>query len=209
MTKLLYIKASPRAERSISLGLADAFVAEYKANHPGAEVDEIDLWDANLPEFDGDSAAAKVSFFGEPAMNEKQLTVFDELTRIFNRFNSADDYLFGVPLWNFGVPYKLKQYIDLLSMPSLLFGWDPAQGYIGLLKNKRATAIHTSAILMPGLSKAYGVDHASPHLRDWLNFAGVEDVSTVWYYGNKMRDEAATEVAYAQALSEVHQAARR
>lgn len=209
MKKLLYIKASPRAERSVSIKLADTFVAEYKLNHPDAVIDEIELWDARLPEFDGDSAAAKVSFFGEPAMNEKQLTVFDELTNIFNRFNAADDYLFAIPLWNFGLPYKLKQYIDLLTMPSLLFGFDPAVGYLPLLKNKRATAIYTSAILMPGLSKAYGTDHASAHLADWLEFAGVNDVRTLWYYGNKMRDEAATQIAYDQVLADVRMAAQR
>lgn len=209
MTKLLYVKASPRAERSISIKLADAFVAEYKLTHPDAEIDEIELWDAELPEFDGDSAAAKVSFFGEPAMNERQVTVFEELTNIFNRFNAADDYVFAIPMWNFGVPYKLKQYIDLLSMPSLLFGWDPAQGYLGLLKNKRATAIYTAAILTPGLSKAYGTDHTSPFMTDWLNFAGVEDVRTVWYYGNKMRDEAGAQIAFEAAVAEARAAARR
>ncbi|NJK28566.1 MAG: hypothetical protein HC925_09240 [Coleofasciculaceae cyanobacterium SM2_3_26] len=84
----------------------------------------------------------KMSFFGETAMDDKQQTLYDELVRIFNQFNSADDYLFSVPMWNFGVPWKLKLYIDLLTMPNTLFGFDPAVGYIGLLKNKRATAVY-------------------------------------------------------------------
>jgi FMN-dependent NADH-azoreductase len=209
MTRLLYVKASPRAERSISIKLADTYLATYRDKNPHADIDEIDLWAANLPEFDGDSAAAKVSFFGEPEMNARQRTVYDELVAIFNRFNAADDYLFAVPMWNFGVPYKLKQYIDILSMPSTLFGFDPATGYIGLLKGKRATAIHTAAIYMPGLSKAYGTDHTSPYLVDWLNFAGIEDVATVWYYGNKMRNEADAHAAYEQAAAQAMQAALR
>ena len=209
MPKLLYVKASPRAERSVSIRLADAYVTEYMLKYPDAEIDEIDLWQANLPEFDGNSAAAKVSFFGEPEMNDKQRKVYEELVNLFSRFNLADDYLFAAPLWNFGVPYKLKQYIDLLTMPGTLFSWDPATGYGGLLKNKRATTIHTAAIFMPGLPKSYGTDHMTEYLTDWLNFAGVSDISTVWYYGSKMRNEAETKAAYEQALAESRTAARR
>ena len=209
MTRLLYIKASPRAERSISIKLADAYLAAYKEKQPDLQVDEIELWNANLPEFDGDSAAAKVSFFGEPEMNSKQRTVYEELVNIFNRFNEADEYLFAVPMWNFGVPYKLKQYIDLLTMPGTLFGFEPAKGYIGLLKGKRATAVYTAAIYMPGLPKSYGTDHTTPHLTDWLNFAGVEDVTTIWYYGSKMRNEGDTKVAYDQAVAEARAAGLR
>lgn len=207
MRKLLYVKASPRAEKSISIQLADAYVTAYKEKYPGAIIDEIDLWQANLPEFDGDSAAAKVSFFGEPAMNDKQKTVYDELVAIFNRFNAADDYLFATPMWNFGVPYKLKQYIDLLSMPGTLFGFEPEKGYIGLLKNKRATIVSTAAIYMPGLSKAYGTDYVTPYLTDWLNFAGINEVTSVWFYGSKMTGEAENKAAFEKAQAEARTAA--
>ncbi len=209
MRKLLYVKASPRDDKSVSIKLANEYVAAYKEKYPDAVIDVIDLWQANLPEFDGDSAAAKVSFFGEPAMNAKQKTVYEELVAIFNRFNAADDYLFATPLWNFGTPYKLKQYIDLLSMPGTLFGWDPAKGYIGLLKNKRATIVSTAAIYIPGLSKAFGVDHSTPHLIDWLNFAGITDVAAVWFYGSKMRNEADTRAAYEKAIADARASAVR
>jgi FMN-dependent NADH-azoreductase len=209
MKTLLYVKATPRSAKSISLKLGDAYVEAYKERYPGARVDEIELWQANLPEFDGDSAAAKVSFFGEPAMNARQRTVYEAMVAIFNRFNAADDYLFATPLWNFGIPYKLKQYIDLLSMPSTLFGFDPSKGYIGLLKNKRATIVSTAAIYMPGLSKAFGSDYSTPYLTDWFRFAGIEDIASVWYYGNKMRSEDDAGVALETALADARTAARR
>lgn len=209
MTRLLYIKASPRAERSISIRLADEYLAAYREQDPGVEVDEIDLWQAHLPEFDGDAAAAKVSFFGEPEMNAKQRTVYEELLGVFERFNAADEYLVAAPLWNFGVPYKLKQYIDVLTMPGSLFGFEPETGYIGLLKAKRAMCIHTAAIYMPGLPKSYGTDHMTSYLADWFAFAGVEDVTSRWYYGSKMRSEAETAAAYQQAVTEIRRAAQR
>jgi FMN-dependent NADH-azoreductase len=207
MKKLLFVKGSPRGDLSVSGKIAAAFVEAYRQRHPDAVIDEIDLWKAGLPEFDGDSAAAKVSFFGEPAMNERQRTVYDELVAIFNRFNAADDYLFTVPMWNFGVSYKLKQYIDLLSMPGTLFGFDPKVGYIGLLKNKRATAIYTAAIYSPGVPPAFGTDHASTHFEAWLRFAGVQDIASVTYWGTKTRSDAAE--GFEQAKVEARAAAVR
>ncbi len=43
----------------------------------------------------------------------------------FDRFAAADHYLFSVPMWNHGVPYILKQFIDVVSQPGLIFAFDP------------------------------------------------------------------------------------
>ena len=93
-------------------------------------------------------------------------------------------------------------------MPGTLFSFEPAKGYIGLLKNKRATVIYTAAIYMPGLGKAYGTNHTSPYLTDWLNFAGIADVSTIWLYGNKMRNETDAKIAFEKAGAEARAAAQ-
>ncbi|MBM4040767.1 MAG: hypothetical protein FJ290_19865 [Planctomycetes bacterium] len=42
MASLLYIRASPRGERSHSLAVADAFVEAYRAAHPGDTVKTLD-----------------------------------------------------------------------------------------------------------------------------------------------------------------------
>jgi FMN-dependent NADH-azoreductase len=209
MTKLLYVKCSPRGDRSKSTQVADAFLPAYKEKHSAAEIEELDLFKVNLPDYDGDAAAAKMSFFGEPAMDSKQQVLYDELVRIFNHFDSADDYLFSVPMWNFGVPWKLKLYIDLLTMPSTLFGFDPAVGYIGLLKNKRATVVYSAAIYSPGVPKQYGTDHVSTHFTDWLNFAGIGDVVTVWYSRYKMIGDDEASEALDKARQKVKAAAIR
>lgn len=209
MKKLLYIKSSPRGASSKSTQVADAFLPAYKETYPDAEIEELDLFEVDLPEFDGDAAASKMSFFGEEAMNSKQQTVYDEMVRLFEQFNSADDYLFSIPMWNFGVPWKLKLYIDLLSMPGTLFGFDPAEGYSGLLENKRATAVYSAAIYRAGVPKQFGTDHVSTHFTDWLNFAGIEDVATVWYERYKMLGEDEAAASLENAREEIRVAARR
>jgi FMN-dependent NADH-azoreductase len=40
------------------------------------------------------------------------------------RFQQADRIVLGVPMWNFSVPYKLKQLIDLSCQRNMLFKFD-------------------------------------------------------------------------------------
>ena len=181
MRKLLYIKASPRSE-SRSVAVADAYLAALKAKTANLQVDALDLWKAGLPEFDGNRADAKLTVFGGQSNTGSQKVLWDEITEIADRFKSADHYLFAVPMWNGGVPYKLKQYIDIIHQPGLTFGFSAETGYFGLLANKRATIVYTSGAFSMDLpSPAFGTDHQSTYLKAWLNQAGVTDIEVIRY----------------------------
>ena len=180
MTKLLYIKASPRGAASRSVAVADAYLAALKAKQPALAIDTIDLWQENLPPFEGDRANAKLAVITKQAHSATQKTAWDEITAIANRFIAADHYLFAIPMWNGGIPYRLKQYIDIIHQPGLLFGLNPTTGYFGLLTGKKATLVYTSGAFSPGApSPAFGVDHHSTYMRSWLNQAGVTDIEEV------------------------------
>ena len=189
--KLLYVKGSPRGTSSQSTKVAEAALTAYRSKNPGATIDEIDLWQVPLPEFDGDRAAAKMSFFGEGTLAGVRKTAWDEIVAITNRFTSASDYLFTVPMWNGGIPYRLKLYIDIITQPGLLFGFDPAAGYSGLLKGKRATVIYTSGVYAPGVPPAFGTDHHSTYFDDWLRSIGITDISTVRFQPTLLTNDAA------------------
>ena len=57
-------------------------------------------------------------------------------------FKSADKYLVSLPMWNFSIPYKLKQYIDLLVHRGLTFSFTPEGGYKGLVTGKPLVAVY-------------------------------------------------------------------
>lgn len=179
MKKILHIKASPRGEASQSGKLADAYLQATKAENPDIIVDVIDLWQENLPEFDGDKAAAKMTFFGVGEMDGTRQSAWDQIVTITERFTSADEYVISMPMWNCGIPYKLKQYIDIITQPGLLFGFDPEAGYSGLLQNKKARVFYTAGVYAPGAPAKYGADYHSTYLEWWLNFVGVDDVESV------------------------------
>jgi FMN-dependent NADH-azoreductase len=198
MTKLLHISASPRGERSESLAIARTFVAEFREAHPEIEVETFDLWDGTLPAFGPDAAAAKMAVFaGEEPAGDGWKNAVDT----FRRFDDADLYLFSVPMWNHGVPYILKQFIDVVSQPGLVFGFDPSAGYTGLLSGKRAAVIYTSAVYGPERGPSFGTDFQATYLGDWLRWAGVSDVEEIHFRPNLAIADAAPgrEAAHAQA----------
>lgn len=188
MSRLLHISASPRGTESISLGIAETFLEEFRATHPGDVVDHFDLWDGTLPEFGPAAAHAKMTVFagGTPDSQE-----WRDAVRTFERFDSYDRYLFGVPMWNAGVPYKLKQFIDVVSQPAMVFGVHPETGYQGLLSGKRAAVIYTSAVWGPELGPAFGTDFHSTFFGDWLRWAGVDDVQEIRHHPTLTGDYAA------------------
>ena len=200
MTKLLYIQASPRHGASRSIAVADAYLAALKAANPSLEVDVIELWDAGLPEFDGNRNEAKLTVFGGGTNQGTQASLWDEIVEIAARFTVADRYLFAIPMWNGGIPYKLKQYIDLIHQPGLTFGFDPGKGYFGLLKDKQATLVYTSGAFSEAFaSPAFGVDHQSTYMRSWLNQAGITDLEEIRYQPTILTADSDGDFARAKA----------
>jgi len=199
--KLLHIAASPRGEHSESRALADTFLDEFRTVHPEIETETYDLWDGTLPEFGPDAAAAKMAIFAGQQPRGAAAGAWDRTVDTFRRFDAAGLYLFSVPMWNAGVPYKLKQFIDVISQPGLVFGFDPVHGYTGLLRGKRAAVIYTSAVYGPERGPRFGHDFQAPYLDDWLRWTGISDVSEVHFRPNLAVADAETprRLAHAQA----------
>lgn len=199
MPNLLHVSASPRGVASESLGLAEVFLETYRRVNPEHEINHWDLWDGTLPEFGPTAAHAKMAIFGGAEFDEAQAAVWQGIEAAFARFDAADRYLFSIPMWNAGVPYILKQFIDVVSQPGLVFGFDPEQGYSGLLRGKKAAVIYTSAVYGDGRGPAFGADFQSPYVEDWLRWAGAGDIETVQFRPNLATADADTGRKVAQA----------
>jgi FMN-dependent NADH-azoreductase len=184
MTTLLHISASPRGTESESLAIAETFLTVYADSHPDVDIKTWDLWDGSLPEFGPAAAHAKMAVFAGADPLGDQASAWRTAKNAFTRFAAADAYLFSVPMWNAGIPYILKQFIDVVSQPGMVFGFDPELGYTGLLTGRKAAAVYTSAVYGPGRPPSFGSDFQAPYLRDWLNWAGIEDVTEVAFRPN-------------------------
>ena len=143
MSRLLHVGASPRGAASESLRIADVFLDTYRRARPDAEIETWDLWDGSLPAFGPPAAAAKMTVFGGGTPQGEQASAWQAARAAFERIDAADRLLFSVPMWNAGIPYVLKQLIDVISQPGMVFGVDPERGYSHLgfgLSGGRASA---------------------------------------------------------------------
>jgi FMN-dependent NADH-azoreductase len=184
MTRLLHIASSPRGADSVSQRIAMTYLDAYRAAHPDHEIETWDLWDGTLPEFGPAAAAAKMTVFSGGVPEADAASAWRAAESAFRRLEVADRLLFSVPMWNAGVPYILKQLIDVVSQPGMVFGVDPASGYTGLLagRGKKATVIYTSAVWGPPLGPEFGRDFQSTFFEDWLRWTGIDDITTIRFH---------------------------
>lgn len=179
MAKLIYIKASPRKGRSHSSKVAQQFVDSYRAAHHKDTIEELNLWEMDLPPFDGDTIDAKYAVMHQQAQTKGQQQAWQRVTTMFEKFNSADKYLFSLPMWNFSIPYRLKHYIDILTQPGLAFNVTPEGGYNGLVKGKPVVLVYSSGgSYRPG-SGAEGYDMQKNYMKLWLQFIGFKDIREI------------------------------
>jgi len=151
-------------------------LSRFRQARPSFDIDVLDIWRERLPEFDGEVLEAKYARLGGREFSNAQREAFAELERMAMRFAHADRVLISTPMWNFGLPYKLKQWFDLIVQPGLTFRFDPAQGYLPLLKDRPTIAIVASGgDFVTGMNRGR-IDMATPYLREALRFIGVSDV---------------------------------
>ena len=179
MGKLLHLEASPRKERSTSITIAKTFIGSYQASHPGDEVETWDLWAGSLPEFDGETVNAKYQILHGLQHSPEQASAWQAVTDMFNRFNPANKYLLSVPMWDFGIPYKLKPLIDVITQPGLAFSFSPETGYTGLVTGKLVAVIYTRGGEYSTSEQVRGVEFQRPYLETLLGFVGFADVQSV------------------------------
>ncbi|WP_458108589.1 NAD(P)H-dependent oxidoreductase [Arthrobacter sp. R3-55] len=181
MPSILHINASPRYANSDSLRLARHFIDSVQAAATETfELETLNLFDDGaLPAFGRTAAAAKMAIFTGQDQTPDQIAAWESARAVFDQFAAADAYVFNIPMWNSGVPYVLKQWIDIITQPGWSFGFDPEKGYTGLMEGKHALAIHSSGVYAPGVPAAFGSDFSSTFFADWLNFVGIEDATHI------------------------------
>jgi len=109
----------------------------------------------------------------------QQAAAWKAVVDAFDRFNRADKFVFSVPMWNFGIPYKLKHLIDVITQPGLAFRFSPESGYTGLVTGRPALVILARGGEYPPESDSAALDLQKPYLETWLRFIGVTDVQTL------------------------------
>jgi FMN-dependent NADH-azoreductase len=106
MVTLLHIDSSPLYGRSVSRQLTDAFVTQWKSSHPDGTVLDRDLNATAISPITVESVGA--AYTPEEAHTPQQKELLELSNALLAELEQADEYVFGVPMHNFGVPSVLK-----------------------------------------------------------------------------------------------------
>ena len=181
MPTLLDVTATPRNAKSRTQKLRQAFLAGYRQAHPDFIHLQLDLGaeHATLPAFDEWDIEAKFQMaYGEGKLDEVAAARWDRLTQLTDQLHAADVLLITAPMWNFGVPWMLKRWIDCVVQGRLTFEFVDGQ-FSGLLKGKRAVILTTrDGAYGPGTPYAV-MDFAVPYLRTVLGLVGYGPIDAV------------------------------
>jgi len=203
--KLLEIQSSPRGESSDSISLTQSFIEACKSDNGSIVVDTLNVWNESLPEFDYEAIGAKYKAVKYETMTEAESNVWERIQLLIQRFQNADRIVLGTPMWNFGLPYKLKQLIDLVAQRNYLFSYDGKQ-YGPLLNVEKAVAIYTrGSRFLEGTPIPPSFDYQAPYLDFWLRLIGVRDLRSVIVDNAWNRDRQESEVSLAKGRATLEQ----
>jgi FMN-dependent NADH-azoreductase len=139
-------------------------------------------------------------------MTEAESNVWERIQSLIQRFQSADRIVLGTPMWNFGLPYKLKQLIDLVAQRNYLFAYDGKQ-YGPLLNVEKAIVVYTrgSRFLEGTPIPPSRFDHQATYLDFWLQLVGVRELRSVIVDNAWNRDRQESEVSLAKGKAALEQ----
>lgn len=187
MKRLLHIIATPRAELSRTLSVSEVFLEAFQEKHENWLIDELDLTRENLPSLSQKSVSGKYVLLQGKNLFGSLKESWVEIVQHIDRFRTADFFLVSTPMWNFSIPYMLKQYIDLIVQPKYLFFYKEDGKPEGLVKGKKAVIITSRGGTYSGNDKSF--DHQEPYLKTIFQFIGFTDISFIQADGMDMGED--------------------
>jgi FMN-dependent NADH-azoreductase len=170
---VLHINSSARMNHSNT-----RIIGQYLVQALGEPVVSRDLAQQALPPISAeDLIAVHGSSDSQRASLQPQLTLSDQL---IEELRSAETLVLGAPMYNFGVPASLKQWIDAVCRAGVSFKYTE-QGPVGLLDVRRAFIITATG----GTAIGSEMDFSSRYLEHICRFLGITEIFHIDASGSK------------------------
>jgi FMN-dependent NADH-azoreductase len=183
---ILQINSSARADGSQSSRLASHIVERMQASLSDPSAAKITVRDLGLtPHPELNEAALQALFTPVSQRTPEQAARVALDDALIAELQAADVVVLGVPMYNFGVPAPLKNWIDAIARVKVTFQYT-ANGPEGLLKGKKVYI----ALTRGGQYRNTPSDTQVPYLRTVLSFLGMTDIQFVYAEGLSMGPEA-------------------
>ena len=195
---ILQINASSRLQDSNSSRVANNITARLLAANPTAKIELRDLGATPHPELDAAALGALFTPADQRTPAQAARVALDDA--LIAQLQAADAVVLGVPMYNFGIPAQLKNWIDAIARAGVTFRYG-ATGPEGLLTGKTVYA----ALARGGNYRDTPNDTQVPYLKAILGFLGITDVRFVYAEGLNMGPESAAH-GFAQAEIDIEAA---
>ena len=170
---VLHINSSAKMKHS-----STRIIGQYLVNALGKPVVNRDLAQHALSPISAeDLIAVHGSFASESAGLQTQLALSEQL---IEELKNADTLVLGAPMYNFGIPASLKQWIDAICRAGVSFKYTK-QGPVGLLNVKRAFIITATG----GTAVGSEMDFSSRYLEHICRFLGISEIFHIDASGSK------------------------
>lgn len=192
MDKLLVINAHPKVESdsSVSLQVLHHFLEAYRNNNPKGPIEQIDLYGEYIPCIDRTFLSLQEKKARGERLTEEEKSLDSRMAELIHQFKSAKKYVIAMPLHNFNVPSKLKDYMDNILIAKETFAYTD-KGAVGLLNDGRnVLVIQASDGVYTNQDWFTEVEYSHKFLQAMFNFMGV-DYRIIRAQGNHIlnRDE--------------------
>jgi FMN-dependent NADH-azoreductase len=180
---ILQINASARREGANSTRIADAIVARLRSAKPDARLTIRDLAAQPHPVMDEAALTALSTPAEQRTPEQAERVALDD--SLIAEVQAADVIVLGVPMYNFGVPAQLKNWIDGIARAGVTFRYTET-GPVGLLSGRRVYV----ALARGGRYRGTPADTQVPYLKTVLGFLGMTDVRFIYAEGLNMGPES-------------------
>jgi len=180
---ILQINSSARTVGSHSTRMANDIVSRLQAAQPGATLTLRDLGRTPHPALD--EATLQALFTPADQRTPAQNARVAQDGELIAELQAADVVVLGVPMYNFGVPAALKNWIDAVARAGVTFKYTD-KGPVGLLQGKKIYV----ALARGGLYRDTPADTQVPYLKMLLGFLGMTDIQFFYAEGLAMGPDA-------------------
>lgn len=167
MTHVLRLDSSATGDASVTNRLNSLLIETL-----GADVTVVQRDVSRLPSLSTDRFAANLTPAAERTPEQAELAAIGD--EVIAELEAADVVVIGAPIYNFGVPSGVKAWMDLIARAGRTFRYTET-GPEGLVTGKKAYIVTASG----GVALGSALDHATPHLRDFLGFLGFTDITLI------------------------------
>ena len=198
---VLQVNSSVRRDASHSTRLANRIVQRLRDADPDATHTVRDVGLKPHPVLDEAALSALFTPTSQRTPEQAARVTLDDT--LIAEIQAADVVVLGVPMYNFGVPASLKNWIDAIARAGVTFRYTE-KGPEGLLKGKKVYV----ALTRGGKYRNTPADTQVPYLKTVFSFLGLTDVAFVYAEGLNFGADA-EQMAINSAYQQIEEALDR